>query len=81
MEVSFGLGKTEYGTGVHIDLTGDEVAMAIYTYLMAHDIKINGAATITVNGELCEYGGVYVDPSGSVIADGEIWKGNNLNKK
>jgi hypothetical protein len=75
MNVSFGKGKTEYGTGVQIDLTGNEVAMAIYTYLTAHNVHIVGAATITVNGELCEYGGVYVDPSGRVIANGEGYSG------
>jgi len=75
MEVSFGKGKTQYGTGVQIDLTGDEVAMAIYTYLTAHNVHISGAATITVNGELCEYGGVYVDPSGRVVANGEGYNG------
>jgi len=36
MEVYFGNGKTKYGTGVQIDLTGDEVARAIHTYLIAH---------------------------------------------
>jgi len=75
MKISFGKGKTEYGTGVQIDLTGTEVARAIYAYLMAHDVVIDGAATITVNGELCEYGGMYVDPSGRVIADGDGWSG------
>jgi hypothetical protein len=75
MNVSFGHGKTEFGPGVQIDLTGPEVARAIYTYLTAHGVYINGAATITVNGELCEYGGVYVDPSGKVVANGEGYNG------
>lgn len=75
MEISFGKGKTQYGTGVQIDLTGEEVARAIYTYLVAHKVHISGAATISVNGELCKFGGVYVDPSGRVIANGEGWNG------
>ena len=75
MQVSFGKGKTQYGTGVQIDLTGREVAMAIYAYLTAHDVHISGPATIRVNGELCEYGGVYVDPSGRVVANGEGYNG------
>lgn len=78
MEIQFGKGKTEYGTGVQIDLTGSEVAMAIYAYLMAHDVIINGAATITVNGELIENGSMYVDPSGKVIADGVGWDGKGF---
>ena len=53
MNVQFGKGKTEYGTGVQIDLTGDEVATAISAYLVAHGIHVVGAKTITVNGEFC----------------------------
>jgi hypothetical protein len=75
MEVYHGNGKTEYGTGVQIDLTGNEVAMAIHTYLVAHDVHVRGAATIRVNGELCKDGGVYVDPSGFVVENGKKWSG------
>lgn len=75
MEVKYGNGKTEYGKGVDINLSGEEVAMAIYTYLTAHNVHVRGAATITVNGELCEEGRMYVDPSGYVIADGKKWDG------
>ena len=78
MEIYF-KGKTEFGTGVQIDLTGDEVAMAIHTYLTAHDVHITGAATIKVNGKLCKKGYVYVDPSGHVVADGRKW--NNRARK
>lgn len=70
MDVKHGEGKTEFGPGVSIELTGDEVASAIYTWLTAHEVHIRGAATITVNGELCEAGRVYVDPSGFVVAKG-----------
>jgi hypothetical protein len=71
MDVSYGNGKTKYGPGVAIELTGDEVATAISAYLVAHGIYVNGARTIRVNGELCESGRVYVDPSGFVIFNGE----------
>jgi hypothetical protein len=81
MEVFFGEGKTKYGPGVQIDLTGDEVAIAIYAYLTAHNVHIQGAATVRVNGELCKEGGVYVDPSGFVIANGRIWSGRGLKNK
>lgn len=79
MTVQFGKGKTKYGTGVQIDLTGDEVATAIDAYLTAHNIHVSGARTITVNGEQCEEGQIYVDPSGFVISegiryDGKGWK-------
>ena len=75
MEVKFGKGPTEYGPGVSIEMSGDEVARAIYAYLAAHGIHVSGPRTVTVNGELCESGHVYVDPEGSVVADGKRWTG------
>ena len=67
MEVRYGKGTTEYGPGVDIDLSGDEVATAIDAYLVAHGIHVSGPRTINVNGELIESGNVYVDPSGFVV--------------
>ena len=75
MNIQFGDGKTKFGPGVQINLDGNVVAVAIYTYLMAHDIIIDGAATIRVNGELCEVGEIYVDPSGNVISKGVGYSG------
>ena len=75
MEIKFGDGKTEYGPGVAIELTGDEVATAIDAYLVAHRIYVCGPRTVTVNGDLCQTGRVYVDPSGSVIACGSRFSG------
>jgi hypothetical protein len=71
MRVGRGAGRTQYGPGVSIELTGDEVATAIYAYLVARGVHVDGARTVTVNGELCESGRVYVDPSGFVIHRGE----------
>jgi hypothetical protein len=67
MNIEYGNGPTEYGPGVDIKLTGDEVATAIDAYLVAMGIHVSGPRTITVNNELCENGRVYVDPSGFVI--------------
>jgi hypothetical protein len=67
MKVKRGEGKTEFGPGVAIELTGSEVAIAIDAYLVSHRIYVSGPRTITVNGALCESGRVYVDPSGFVI--------------
>ena len=75
MNITYGKGKTEYGPGVSIALTGDEVAIAIDAYLVSHGVYVGGPRTITVNGELCEKGHVYVDPSGRVIVDGEEYSG------
>lgn len=71
MNIRHGEGKTQYGPGVSIELTGDEVATAIDAWLVAHNVYVSGPRTITVNGDLCEEGHVYVDPSGFVITDGK----------
>lgn len=70
MKVRHGDGKTVFGPGVVIELTGDEVALAIDAYLVAHGIHVSGARTVTVNEERCDAGEVYVDPSGFVVFEG-----------
>lgn len=75
MKIEYGKGKTEFGPGIAIELTGDEVAIAIDAYLLSHGVHVLGPRTITVNGELCEDGLVYVDPSGSVVNGDKRWKG------
>ena len=82
MEIKYGRGRTEYGPGVAIELTGDEVAIAIDAWLVAHGVHVDGPRTITVNGELCERGQVYVDPSGFVITlGGNKLKGSGPRRK
>ncbi len=80
MKVTYGEGQTEFGPGVSIDLTGDEVAQAIDTYLVAHGVHVRGPRTVTVNDALCEAGQVYVDPSGFVVHEGERLNGWLLNR-
>jgi len=75
LKIQHGQGSTEYGPGVSIDLTGDEVATAIYAYLVARNVSIDGPSTITVNGDQCEEGNIYVDPSGKVVAKGKLFSG------
>ena len=77
MKVQYGKGKSKYGTGVDIKLTGDEVATAIDAYLVAHNIHIQGPRTINVNGDLIDSGSIYVDPSGFVIEKGEKFSGRH----
>ncbi len=77
MTVDYGKGNTTYGPGVEILLTGDEVATAIDAYLVAHRIHVNGPRTITVNGDFCGKGRIYVDPSGFVIAGGVKFDGKD----
>ena len=61
---------TQWGTAVSVILTGDDVATAIMAYLVAKGVHVNGPRTVSVNGELCEYGEVLVDPSGFLIRNG-----------
>lgn len=79
MKIKKGKGTTEYGKGVDITLSGEEVARAIMTYLTAKGVYISGARTITVNGELCESGRIYIDPSGFCIdKKGKKWDGSEM---
>lgn len=78
MRISFGNGQTYGGPGVQIDLTGDEVAIAISAFLHAHNVIISGPRTIRVNGDKLAEGSVYVDPSGFVMNKGTRWRGNGI---
>ena len=60
--------KEEY-TVLDIQLSADEVAHAIYSYLFAHGYYIEGASTVSINGKLCT--GAKVNIDSSVIFDGE----------
>ena len=75
MITGYGNGTTKFGPGVEIELSGEEVAMAISAYLVAHNIHVEGPRTIRINGELCKSGSVYVDPSGFVIDSGTEFSG------
>jgi hypothetical protein len=84
MRIKTGKGKTKFGTGIEIILTGEEIAIAIESYLVSHNIIIEGARTITVNNALCEYGRIYIDLSGFIIAKGKEYSGRtgiNLRSK
>ena len=81
MDIDYGKGTTEFGPGVEINLTGDEVATAIDAYLVAHNIYVSGPRTITVDGELIKSGRVYVDPTGFVIYNGEKISGRGNNNE
>ena len=81
MKIKKGKGITEFGTGINIELTGDELAHAIYTFLYAKDVHINGSATVTVNGEKCKSASIYVDPSGYVIKKGGMINGRTGKKE
>ncbi|QIL81840.1 hypothetical protein G7047_19390 [Diaphorobacter sp. HDW4A] len=70
---------TQYGPGVSIELSGDEVATAIDAWLVAHGVHVSGSRTVTVNGALCEAGRVFVDPAGFVVADGNKLSGRGVN--
>lgn len=75
MEVKYGSGQSEFGPGVSIELTGDEVATAIIAWLVAHGVNIHGPRTVKVNDGLCWGGSVYVDPSGYVTTETQSLSG------
>jgi hypothetical protein len=80
VEIKYGDGSAGFGPGVSIHLTGNEVATAIDAWLVAHRVHVAGARTVTVNGELCREGHVYVDPSAFIIADGMKLSGRGPGK-
>jgi hypothetical protein len=66
--VEYGKGTSDYGPGVNVKLTADQVATAISAYLITRDVHIVGPRTIRIDSDMdCN---IYVDPSGRVIADG-----------
>ena len=75
MNIEYGNGQTSYGPGVSITLSGDEVAQAIYAYLVANDINISGPRTVSMKGKLMSKTKIYVDPSGFVIYEGKRYNG------
>ena len=69
--------KIKINNGVDVILTGDEVARAMHTYLVAKGVAILGPVTTTVNGELCKKGKVHIDPIGFCIdKNGKKWEYN-----
>jgi hypothetical protein len=81
MEVRYGDSPSKFGPGVIIEMTGNEVARAVDTWLVAHGIHTSGPRTVTINSALCDEGQVYVDPSGFVIADGIKFSGRGPEKE
>lgn len=81
MRIRYGNGTTQYGPGVDIHLSGNDVARAIDAWLVARGVHVDGPRTVTVNGELCEVGRVYVDPEGFVIdAKGQKFSGRGTQR-
>lgn len=80
MKIKLGNGKSILGPGIDIEMSGNDVVLAITAYLIAHNIRIDGARTITVNNELCKYARVRVDPSGFVIRNGKKINGKGITK-
>lgn len=76
MQIKFGEVASQYGPGVAVELTGDELATAIDLYLYSQGVCVNGPRTTTVNGQMCQSARVYVDPSGDVMANGTRYNGN-----
>lgn len=74
MRVKRGTASDDSHPGVTIDLTGDEVATAIRHWLHGQGVLIFGSSTVRVDGNLCDSGQVYVDPSGNVVYNGKRYE-------
>lgn len=75
MDIKYGNGSSQYGPGVSVEMTGDELAMAVDAWLESQGLLIAGPRTVRVNGARCESAHVYVDPSGAVLARGRHYSG------
>ena len=75
MKIKHGKGKTEYGPGVEIKLSGNEVARAINLWLYSQGVFVEGARTITDVHGLMRKTHVYVDPAGFVVHKGKKLSG------
>ncbi len=83
MKIDYGSGKTEFGTGVQIDLNGTDLYCAINAYLAAKGVYIDGPRTIRINGEILTEttASIYVDPSGFVRKKEKEYSGRGPVKK
>lgn len=72
MKIQHGEGETEFGPGVSIELTGDEVATAIDSYLLGQGVRVKGSRTVYVGALKV----VYVDPSGSMKTQDKMYIGS-----
>ncbi len=70
MVISNGNGNTEYGMGISISLSSEQVCQALIKYIDELGVKIDGPRTITVNGKLVIGANIYVDPSGTISMHG-----------
>lgn len=71
ISIKFGNKETKDGSGVRIELSGNAIAKAINKWLADQNIYIYGPRTMTVNGDLCDFGHIYVDPPGWIVSNGE----------
>lgn len=66
MKIRHGDGQTDHGPGVLIELSAEEVVLAIHAWLIDNRIGIEGPRTVKVNGGVVQHASVYVEPSGKV---------------
>lgn len=78
IKIRHGDGTTEYGPGVLIEMSGNDVARAIDNWLYDQGVAVRGARTIRIGGELCKPATIYVDPSGYVSHGDCQWDGRGL---
>jgi hypothetical protein len=82
MKIKYGNGKTKYGPGVSIKLSGDELAEAVDLYLYAKNVYVLGPRTIRYKEKLLEDDcHVYVDPAGKVVTRRKEWLGQGPDQK
>lgn len=75
MKLDYGKGKTEFGPGVLIQLTGNELCRAIDAFIKDKGLEVKGPRTVRIAGHAATGASVYVDPAGLVIHKGKKYSG------
>lgn len=67
MQIKRGAGTTSFGPGVVVELNSDEVALALYAWLVGRGVFLQGPRTVRLHADDPGGATVYVDPSGAVF--------------
>lgn len=71
MHVGYGKVLTEAGPGIRVQLTSQEVEIAIRCYLTAHCLQLHGDYKITIDNAPVGDAEILVEPAGYVVVRGK----------
>jgi hypothetical protein len=60
MNIKYGNTQSKRGHSIIIELDGAEVAEAIDAWIIGRGVYVSGERAVTVNGEICHTGQIYI---------------------